>query len=65
MAERGNPLRILIVDDHAVVRKGLQAVLGDEEGLEVIGEASSGDESVDKARVWGGNIPSVSGEGGG
>jgi two-component system response regulator DevR len=48
MDEQTKPLRILIVDDHAVVRKGLQAVLS-EEGLEVIGEAASGDESVAKA----------------
>jgi len=48
MGEKTEPLRILIVDDHAVVRKGLQAVLS-EEGLEVIGEAASGDESVAKA----------------
>jgi two-component system response regulator DevR len=51
MTGQERPLRILIVDDHAVVRKGLQAVLGDEEGLEVIGEASSADESVAKAKV--------------
>jgi len=48
MDEQTEPLRILVVDDHAVVRKGLQAVLS-EEGLEVIGEAASGDESVAKA----------------
>ena len=44
-------LRVLVVDDHAVVRKGLQAVLAEEEGLEVVGEASTADESVDKARA--------------
>jgi two-component system response regulator DevR len=44
-------LRVLIVDDHAVVRKGLQAVLAEEAGLEVVGEASNADESVDKARA--------------
>jgi len=44
-------LRVLVVDDHAVVRKGLQAVLAEEEGLEVVGEASNADESVDKARA--------------
>jgi len=44
-------LRVLIVDDHAVVRKGLQSVLAEEEGLEVVGEASNADESVDKARA--------------
>jgi two-component system response regulator DevR len=44
-------LRVLIVDDHAVVRKGLQAVLAEEAGLEVAGEASNADESVEKARA--------------
>jgi len=49
MSEQSQPLRILIVDDHAVVRRGLQSVLEDEEGLEVVGEAASADESVAKA----------------
>jgi DNA-binding NarL/FixJ family response regulator len=44
-------LRVLLVDDHAIVRKGLQAVLADEEGIEVVGEAANGDESVEKARA--------------
>jgi two-component system response regulator DevR len=51
MNERPTPLRILIVDDHAVVRRGLQAVLEDEEGLAVVGEAASGRESVAKAQA--------------
>jgi two-component system response regulator DevR len=51
MNEQPKPLRILIVDDHAVVRRGLQAVLEDEEGLEVVGEAASASESVAKARA--------------
>lgn len=45
------PLRILIVDDHAVVRTGLRAVLEDEQGLEIVGEAASGDESLVKAQA--------------
>jgi DNA-binding NarL/FixJ family response regulator len=51
MDEQPKPLRILIVDDHAVVRRGLQSVLADEPGLEVVGEASSARESVFKARA--------------
>ena len=51
MNEQSKQLRVLIVDDHAVVRRGLRAVLEDEEGLEVVGEAASGRESVAKARA--------------
>jgi DNA-binding NarL/FixJ family response regulator len=40
------PIRILIADDHAVVRKGLVMVLRLEPGFEVVGEAGSGAEAV-------------------
>jgi len=43
-------IRILIVDDHAVVRKGLSAILETEPDLEVIGEAENGNQAVWKAR---------------
>jgi two-component system, NarL family, invasion response regulator UvrY len=36
--------RILIADDHAVVRKGLRLILGDTDGIEIAGEAASADE---------------------
>jgi NarL family two-component system response regulator LiaR len=39
-------IRILIVDDHAVVRKGIRALLATEDDLEVIGEAVNGEEAV-------------------
>ncbi|MDP2950718.1 MAG: response regulator transcription factor [Chloroflexota bacterium] len=51
MSEQPKPLRILIVDDHAVVRTGLRAVLEDEEGLEVVGEAASAQESLAKVQA--------------
>ncbi len=51
MTEQATPLRILIVDDHAVVRSGLRAVLEDEEGLEVVGEATNARESLVKAQA--------------
>ncbi|NYE19263.1 response regulator [Microbacterium immunditiarum] len=39
-------IRLLIADDHPVVRAGLAGLLSDEPGLEVVAEASDGDEAV-------------------
>jgi NarL family two-component system response regulator LiaR len=41
-----NPITILIVDDHAVVRQGVRAFLDTQPDLKVIGEAASGEEGV-------------------
>jgi DNA-binding NarL/FixJ family response regulator len=46
----GESLRVLIVDDHALFRKGLQLVLDKEPDIDVIGEGSDGQEAVDKAQ---------------
>jgi len=43
-------IRILIVDDHAVVRQGLKMFLSLDGELEVIGEATNGEEAVRRAR---------------
>src|SRR5262245_14315546 len=42
--------RILLVDDHAMFRAGMKALLDSELGFDVVGEASTGDEGVDRAR---------------
>ena len=42
-------IRVLIVDDHALYRRGLQTVLETEDGIEVVGEAADGIEAVDQA----------------
>jgi DNA-binding NarL/FixJ family response regulator len=42
-------LRILVVDDHAVVRRGVRALLEGHPGWEVCGEAGTGREAVDQA----------------
>jgi two-component system response regulator NreC len=40
------PIRILIADDHAVVRSGLRALLKSDPGIEVVGEADDGPETL-------------------
>ena len=42
-------IRVLIVDDHALFRRGLIMVLESEDGLEVVAEAEDGDEAIEKA----------------
>jgi DNA-binding NarL/FixJ family response regulator len=39
-------IRVLIVDDHAMVRQGLRAVLQSYPNIEVVGEAANGEEGV-------------------
>lgn len=39
-------IRILVADDHAVVREGLMAIVGAEEGMEVAGQAADAEEAV-------------------
>lgn len=45
-------IRVLIADDHAVVRAGLRALLERHDQLRVIAEASTGEEAVSKAKEW-------------
>jgi DNA-binding NarL/FixJ family response regulator len=47
----GEPIRVLIVDDHAVVRSGLRLLLSQEPDLEPVGEAGTGREAVFRARA--------------
>ena len=48
-AETSEVIRVLIVDDHQVVREGLRRMLELRPGIEVVGEASSGEEAIAKA----------------
>ncbi|NPA31907.1 MAG: response regulator transcription factor [Chloroflexi bacterium] len=44
------PIRVLLVDDHAILRAGLKALLETYEDIEVVGEAADGEEGIRKAR---------------
>jgi two-component system response regulator NreC len=44
-------IRILLADDHAVLRSGLDALLGLEDDFQVVGQAADGEEAVEKTRL--------------
>lgn len=51
MTEQNTPInesniRVLIVDDHAIVRKGIRALLSEAGGFEIVGEAANGQEAL-------------------
>ncbi len=49
-SQASNRIRVLIVDDHQVVREGLSSVLRSKDDIEVVGMAADGKEAVKKAR---------------
>ena len=52
MADAGGPIRVLVVDDHPVVRDGLRGMFAGEPEFTVVGEASNGREAVARARTF-------------
>jgi len=50
LSARKERIKVLVADDHPVVRKGLQSCLARQERLRVVGEASDGDEALRKTR---------------
>ncbi|MBN1643517.1 MAG: response regulator transcription factor [Dehalococcoidales bacterium] len=49
-------IRVLVVDDHALFRRGIVAVLTGQDGIEVVGEATDGLEAIKKARTTNPNV---------
>jgi DNA-binding NarL/FixJ family response regulator len=49
-------VRILIADDHAMMRKGLRAVIESHPGWEICGEATTGSEALEQTRQLGPNL---------
>ena len=47
---RDDPIKVLVVDDHWVVREGLRMFLDQESAITVVGEASDGSEAIEQAR---------------
>jgi len=45
-----DPVKVLVVDDHTLFRRGIAAVLANQNGLEVVGEAADGLEAIEKAK---------------
>ena len=50
--ERAGPVRVLIVDDHEVVRRGTRELLEKADGITVVGEAQDGEEAVEKVGLF-------------
>jgi two-component system response regulator NreC len=47
--DAGGPIRVLIADDHTIVREGIRQVLDGTEGIQVVGEAGTGAEAIEQA----------------
>lgn len=50
--DRPGPIRLLIVDDHPVVRDGIRGMFSGDPDFEVVGEAANGREAVDRTAVF-------------
>ncbi|MGB6693430.1 MAG: response regulator transcription factor, partial [Terracidiphilus sp.] len=51
MSNVPNLIRILVVDDHALLRKGLAAAINAEPDMKLVAEATNGEEAVERFRI--------------
>jgi two-component system, NarL family, response regulator len=51
MSEEASPIRILVTDDHPIVREGVAALVGGQPDMRVVGEASNGREAIQQFRT--------------
>ena len=51
MSDKADPIRVLVADDHPVVREGFSAIVDVEDDIEVVGQAADGLEAVSLARA--------------
>src|SRR3954452_14441841 len=50
MTPASNPKRVVLVDDHEIVREAIKARMADAEGVQIVGEAETGEEGVEKVK---------------
>jgi len=51
MSSDPNPIRILAVDDHALLREGIAALIADQPDMQIVAEASNGREAIEQFRI--------------
>ena len=49
--DQARPIRVLVVDDHVVVRRGIRALLGTVDEVQVVGEARDGEEALERVKA--------------
>jgi len=51
MVTSPSPIRVLTADDHALIREGIAALVGNQKDMELVGEASNGREAIEQFRL--------------